>query len=152
MKKQIIVGLILLFTANSFGQNEKILGDWKENYHNVADTLSSAIDEINSDPEAYRSGFKKLSSAYIDYREVYPENDAEKWKISITKDLGVFWFASYGSDFKKKIIYATKTNNYVITNGSYRNYYLSIKYDEKTQKLLFINEESGITEYEFSRK
>jgi hypothetical protein len=152
MKKYLLVGLIVFFTNNLVAQNKEIIGDWKENYRTVADTLSSAVDIINSDPQAYRKGLKKLSSEYIDYREVYPESDAERRKISITKDLDVFWFAYYGSDFVKKITYAPETNNYMITKGDFTNSDLAIIYDEKNQKLLFIDEESGITRYEFSRK
>lgn len=71
MKKYLLIGLVTFFANNLVAQNQKIIGNWKENYHIVRDTMADAIEEINSDPEAYRTGFKKINSDNITYREVH---------------------------------------------------------------------------------
>lgn len=153
MKKQIIVGLVLFFTVNSFAQNKKILGDWKEVYLTQIDTSCAGKEELNSNPEAYNKGSKILSNEYISYQKILPDDEHGTLTIKITEDLDFFWLAlDYKSDFIKKIIYAPKKNNYLITKGDFTPADLAIEYDEKTQHLLLVDEELGVTMYEFSRK
>lgn len=154
MKKYIVIAFVTFFANNVVAQNPNIIGNWKENYHLVRDTMSNGIEEINSDPQDYQSGFKKLSSEYVSYREVRPEEEGYTFEITITKEQDVFWFANDDDDsnHKMKITYAPKTNNYVITKGSFTPSNLAIEYDIKNQKILLIEEESGLTMFEFSRK
>lgn len=153
MKKYLLVGLIVFFTSSLVAQNKKLIGDWKENFHTMADTTSNGIDEINNNPEAYRKGYKKLGGEYIDYQEVQTENDSERWQISITKEKDGFWVIN-GTDLKTKLIYAPKTNNYYINPKNWWGIKgaLTVEYDDKNQKLLFIDEELKLTMFEFSRK
>jgi hypothetical protein len=154
MKKYVLMNLIVFFTSNLFAQNEKTLGDWKLNYETEIDTTYNGIEEINSNPEAYKQGSKKLSSEYLALKEIYPDEYGNyTFDVAITKDLDVFWFAvSYKRGFVKKIAYNPKTNKYLITKGDFTKRNLVIEHDEKNQKLLFIDEELGITRFEFSRK
>ena len=132
MKKQVLVGLMLFFTSILVAQNKKLVGNWKENYHTIADTTSSGD---------------------ISYREVYPEKEDERWIISIIKEKDDFWVIN-GSDLKVKFMYAPKTNNYYINPKNWWGIHsdLTVEYDDKNQKVLFIDEETRITMFEFSRK
>lgn len=154
MKKYIIIGFILLFENSLVAQNKKIIGDWKENYHMVRDTTMNGVNEINSNSEAYKSGFKKLSSEYIDYREIHSKDEGyDGWEISITKEKDDFLVIN-GPDLKVKLVYSPKTNNYYISPKKWWGIHgdLTVEYDNKNQKLLFIDEESKLTMFEFSRK
>nr|WP_315197687.1 hypothetical protein [uncultured Flavobacterium sp.] len=153
MKKYLLVGLIVFFKGNIIAQNKRIIGNWKENYHMIADTTSNGMEEINANPEAYRKGNMKLSSEYIDYREVHPESDSEKWQISITKEQDVFWVSD--GDLKEKLVYAPKTNNYYVNLNKLWKIIkgnLTVEYDDKSQKILFIDEKLKMAVFEFSRK
>ena len=155
MKKYLLVGFMLFFASNLFAQNEKTVGDWKVvNYRTVIDTTFDGKQEINTNPEAYKKGSKKLSPKYLNLKLDYPDEYGNgSFQIAITKDLGVLWFElSYNKGYLKKITSAPKGDKYLITKGDFTDYDLVIEYDEKTQHLLLIDEESGITMYEFSRK
>lgn len=152
MKKHLFIVLLIFFTIDLLAQNQKILGDWKEVYTTKIDTAYEAMEQIKTDPEAYYKGYKKISSKYISYQEVRPDNNQGFLEIRITKDLGLFWLSLYKNDFVKKITYTLDTNRYLITKGSFTRSDLTIEYDEKNQHLLFIDKELGITMYEFSRK
>lgn len=153
MKKQIVMGLIVFLTVNSFAQNKKIIGDWKEVYITQIDTSYAGREELNSNPEAYNNGSKVLSNEYISYQKILPDDEQGSYTIKITEDLNFFWLAlGYKSDFVKKILYNPKKNNYLITKGDFARSDLAIEYDEKNQHLLFIDEELGVTMYVFSKK
>lgn len=148
MKKQIIVGLILFFTANSFAQNKEFIGDWKEVYYTQIDTLESGADLVKLNPSAYRDGILTLDpSCYLTKK-----NYSNKI-VKIKEDLGVLWFAMrYKSDYVKKIKYDATKNEYLITKGSFTIHDLTIKYDKKSQHLKFIDKKNKIVMYEFLRK
>jgi hypothetical protein len=153
MKKQIIVGLILFFTANSFAQNKKIIGDWKEIYSTQIDTLQSGGDLVKLDYRAYRDGVLTLSSEHFITEKILPNEGVGYMIIKIKEDLGLFWFSKwYESDFVKKLFYDAAKNKHLITKGDFTRVDLTIEYDEKNQHLLLIDEKNGIVMYEFSRK
>lgn len=152
MIKKIVVGLIVLFTCNSFGQNKQIIGDWKEIYSTQIDTLASGGELVKSDFRAYRDGILTLDKSYYDTKKIYPSEGWGYMIIKIKEDLGVLWFAKwYKSDFVKKIFYDATKNKYFITKGDFTISALTIVYDEKTQHLLLIDEKNEIVMYEFSR-
>jgi hypothetical protein len=132
MKKYLLVGLIVFFTGNLVAQNKKLIGVWKEDYHTIADTTDTGS---------------------IDYRNVYPESDGDRWEISITKEQGVFWVSD--GDLKEKLVYAPKTNNYYVNLNKLWKIIkgnLTVEYDDKNQKVLFIDEELKMAVFEFSIK
>jgi hypothetical protein len=152
MIKKIVVGLIVLFTCNSFGQNTKILGDWKEIYHTKIDTLASGGELVKSNFRAYRDGVLILDKSYYDTTKIYPSEGWGFMIIKIKEDLGVLWFATWHkSDFVKKLFYDATKNKYLITKGDFTIPNLTIEYDEKTQHLQLIDEKNKIVMYEFSR-
>lgn len=154
MKKQIVLGLTVFFAYNSFAQNKKILGDWKEVYTTQIDTTSDGMDKISSDPESYRKGYKELSPEDVLYGSIYPEKESYRLLITILKENETFtmFHDKYDKPVGEQIIYDPKANNYYVKNGPYLYHNLAVEYDEKNQYLLLIDKETGITMYEFSRK
>jgi hypothetical protein len=154
MKKHLFVGLMLFISANTFAQMDKIIiGDWVEKQHIQIDTLTSGMDIINQDRNAYWKGYKRLDPEYISLRDVYPEGD-EKLKITITKEQDFFW-AIDGNRYMQRITYDPVSKNYFITIPEYFNHLnLIVKYDEVSSTLKFIESVPGETYiiYEFLRK
>jgi hypothetical protein len=153
MIKHLLIGVVFLFTSNLIAQNEKFIGTWQENYHIRKDTLDTGFDEINRHYQAYKRGDYKLSSDYVMYMEVYPENDEDKWEITITKEDEVFWIKTKIGE-KEKLIYAPKTNTYY---GVFKELWgakgkLFVEYDRKNKKVVFIEEGTEILVFDFSRK
>lgn len=153
MKKHLLIGVVFVFTSNIIAQNKKLIGVWQENYHIQKDTLDTGRDEINRNYQAYKRGDYKLSADYVMYMAVYPENYEDKWKITITKEDDVFWITTENGA-KEKLIYAPKTNNYY---GVFKELWgtkekLFVEYDPKNKKVVFIEEETEMLVFDFSRK
>ncbi|MGA9638547.1 hypothetical protein [Flavobacterium sp.] len=153
MKKHLFIGLMLFISANTFAQIDKIIGDWVEKKRIQIDTTSSGRDIMNQDPDAYRKGYKKLSSEYVDLGDRYPLEGFEL-KITITKEQDFFW-AIDENKFMQRIAYDSASKNYSITIPDYFNHInLIVKYDEVSNKLQFIKPVPGeiYIFYEFERK
>lgn len=157
MKKYVLAGLLLFLVSNLVAQNKKLIGVWQENYHTRKDTTDTGRDEMNSHYNSYKSGYKKLSSEFIVYSYiypgVYPDDDLSKSEISIVAEDGVFWIITEVGE-KEKLIYAPKTNNYY---GEFKQLWgakgkIFVEYDPKNKKVIFIEEETEMLLFDFSRK
>ncbi len=152
MKKYLLLCFIILSLNITFAQIDKIVGNWVETKCVQTDTLDSGRDELNKDYQAYVKGYKQLDpEKHTQSYYISPEED-DKLKLTITKE-DVFFWATDGKKIKKKIIYKPDFKAYFITIKKYfGSYSYIVKYDDKLDKLLFLDYRYEEISSEFERK
>lgn len=150
MKKYLLTSLIWLISNNTFAQIDKIVGKWSETRCIRTDTTDTGYEILNKDWQAYIKGYKKLDPMYTDQSVIVPE-EGDKLKVTIIKEEDFFW-ATDGNKLKEKIKYTPGFKEYLITIKKYWfSYSYIVKYDTKTDKLLFLNHRSQDICHEFER-
>lgn len=151
MKKYLLISFILFSSNTIFAQIDKIVGNWSETMCIRTDTTDSGYEELNKDWQAYVKGYKKLDPMYTDQSLIVPK-EGDKLKVTIIKEEDFFW-ATDGNKLKEKIKYTPGFKEYLITiQKHWSSYSYIVKYETKTDKLLFLDHRSQDICHEFERK
>jgi hypothetical protein len=152
MIKQLLIFLLFFISGNLFAQIDKIVGSWSETRSIRTDTLDSGREKLYKDYEAYRKGYKRLDQENDTWSYLIVPEENEKLKITIILEQDLFW-AIDGNKRKEKIVYTAGFKEYLITIEKYMGTYsFIVKYDAKTDKLLFLDHRSEDICHEFERK
>lgn len=157
MCKKIVQLILVLLSLNTMAQNSKILGKWQSIAYTRIDTTDLDREEMDTDYEAYRRGFKQISPEYIHYSTYTPsDKDFLLIYLEIIQVNNNFYFKYDYNDDRTEIKYSTKDNSYFVEKEFnlagllYPRLYLD--YDEVTQHLLLYDKERGIPICEFERR
>lgn len=139
-------------TAKTFAQIDKIVGKWSEIMRVQIDTITSGMELMENDWDAYNKGYKQLSPEYINREIMFPKDD-DKFRLTIKKE-GDYFVATNSNNSSVKIInYGTEYENYQINLIGLLSQLRTCKveYEPRTDKLYF-RDEYGEIYYAFERK